>query len=90
MTLSIMPLQFTTRVFGYSIVEYPKTVMSDYRAIAVDISFELIPILFGSLDVPYKDKHISSDKLSSIYLLDELIASMTKYELIASVTRYYY
>lgn len=30
-------------------VEYPKTVMLDYRAIAVDISFELIPIVFARL-----------------------------------------
>lgn len=44
-------------------VEYPKTVMSDYRVIAVDISFELIPIVFRWLDA-HKPRRISSDELS--------------------------
>jgi len=61
--LSIMPLQFTTCHGGI-----PETVMLDYRAIAVDISFELIPIAFAARPMCFvhKHKHILSDKLSRI------------------------
>lgn len=70
-------------------VEYPKTVMSNYRAIAVDISFELIPIVFATrarVRCAIAPAHVStgifpSDKLSQI--LVGQAHRTNEYELIA-------
>lgn len=68
-------------------VEYPKTVMLDYRAITVDISFELIPIVFARLArcATCISTGIFRPTNYLEYLLDELIAPMAGYELIALI-----